>query len=118
MQKLFAGELLAHYYFALNAKPNQVEDRLPDINADGVYLHGTPPVCASYTPEEAADHPISYRTASVPGLGRMQFNFGQRPFRYSDDRVLQNRVERYNSGHSPTRRTTLYDYLHTNSMDT
>src|SRR5271170_6495784 len=60
----------------------------------------------------------SYRTASVPGLGRMQFNFGQRPFRYSDDRVLQNRVERYNFGHSQTEKATLYEYLHTNSMDT
>jgi hypothetical protein len=40
MQKLFAGELLAHYYFALNAKPNQVEDRLPDINEN----------CRSFSP--------------------------------------------------------------------
>lgn len=54
----------------------------------------------------------------MPGLGRMQFNFGQRPLRYSDDRVLQNRVERHNFGHSQTEKATLYEYLHTNSIDT
>ena len=50
---------LAHYHFTPDTQPYQVEDCLPEIDADGVYLHGMPPVYCSYTAEEAADHPIS-----------------------------------------------------------
>jgi hypothetical protein len=44
MQKLLAGKLLPHHHFALHAGPNHVENCLPDIDADSVYLHRTPPV--------------------------------------------------------------------------
>src|ERR1035438_1516113 len=40
MQELLAEELLAHYHFTLNTQPNQVEDCLPEIDTDGVNLHG------------------------------------------------------------------------------
>jgi hypothetical protein len=44
MQKLLAGKLLAHHDFTLNTQPNQVEDCLPEIDANGVNLHGMPPL--------------------------------------------------------------------------
>jgi hypothetical protein len=59
MQKLFAGKLLAYDHFTLDTQPNQIEDCLPQIDADAVYLHGMPPVYATYIAEEAADHPIN-----------------------------------------------------------
>jgi hypothetical protein len=69
MQELLAGELLAHYHFTLNTQPNQVEDCLPKIDADGVNLHGMPPVYASYTAEGAANHPISNPFSSLGSPG-------------------------------------------------
>lgn len=59
MQKLLAGKLFAHHYLALHAEPNQVENCLTNIDPHAVYLYGMPPLYASYTTKEAADHPIS-----------------------------------------------------------